>query len=184
MCDPVTLAITRTALTIYQSREEQKAEREQANYQNALAERARIQKENAENLRLRQIAEKKGDKIFDLAIEAREKRATARTAAETVGGAALDRVVNNYLRLEGKYKSQIERNLEQEIANSNQNKKLFAMEQEGRQVYIPEVNTAGIFATSAIEFGGDYIEWKTRELEKERKQKETDELYKRLMTIG
>ena len=66
MWDTVTLAITRTALTIYQAREDAKAEREQANYQNALAERARIQKENAENLRLRQIAEKKGDKIFDL----------------------------------------------------------------------------------------------------------------------
>ena len=184
MCDPVSMAIARTALTIYQAREDAKAEREQANYQNAIAERARIQKENAENLRLRQIAEKKGDKIFDLAIEAREKRATARTAAETVGGAALDRVVNNYLRLEGKYKSQIERNLEQEIAQSNQNKKLFAMEQEGRQVYIPEVNTAGIFATAAIEFGGDYMEWKTRKMEKDAQQKQTDALIEGLFKIG
>ena len=174
MCDPVTIAITRTALTIYQARESAKADREQAIRQNQIAENARIQKENAENLRIRQIAIRKKDKAFDLALESKEKRATARAAAETVGGKALDRVINNYLRLEGRYTSQILSNLEQEIANSQQNKRLFAMEQEGRQAYIPEVNTAGIFATGAIEFGGDYLEWKTRKDEKDSKQKQTD----------
>lgn len=178
MCDPVTLAITRTALTIYQSRQEAKADRDQAIRQNQIAENARIQKENAENLRLRQVAIRKKDKAFDLNLESKEKQATARAAAENVGGAALDRVVNNYLRLEGKYTSQILANLEQEIAQSNQNKKLFAMEQEGRQAYIPEVNTAGIFAASAIEFGGDYLEWKTRKEEKELQQKQTDMMIK------
>ena len=174
MCDPVTIAITRTALTIYQARESAKAEQEQANRQNQIAENARIQKENAENLRIRQIAIRKKDKAFDLALESKEKRATARAAAETVGGKALDRVINNYLRLEGRYTSQILSNLEQEIANSQQNKRLFAMEQEGRQAYIPEVNTAGIFATGAIEFGGDYLEWKTRKDEKDLAQKQSD----------
>ena len=174
MCDPVTIAITRTALTIYQARESAKAEREQAIRQNQIAENARIQKENAENLRLRQVAIRKKDKAFDLNIESKEKQATARAAAENVGGAALDRVVNNYLRLEGKFTSQILANLEQEIANSNQNKKLFAMEQEGRQSYIPEVDTAGIFAASAIEFGGDYLEWKTRKEEKDLLQEQND----------
>tara|TARA_R100001591_G_C4328704_1_gene177508 strand:- start:116 stop:661 length:546 start_codon:yes stop_codon:yes gene_type:complete len=178
MCDPVTIAITRTALTIYQARESAKAEREQAIRQNQIAENARIQKENAENLRIRQVAIRKKDKAFDLNIESKEKQATARAAAENVGGAALDRVVNNYLRLEGKFTSQILANLEQEIANSNQNKKLFAMEQEGRQSYIPEVDTAGIFAASAIEFGGDYLEWKTRKEEKDLKQKEVDIMIK------
>lgn len=122
MCDPVTIAITRTALTIYQARESAKAEREAAIRQNQIAENARIQKENAENLRIRQVAIRKKDKAFDLNIESKEKQATARAAAENVGGAALDRVVNNYLRLEGKFTSQILANLEQEIANSNQNK--------------------------------------------------------------
>ena len=72
MCDPVTIAITRTALTIYQARESAKAEREQAIRQNQIAENARIQKENAENLRIRQIAIRKKDKAFDLAVESRE----------------------------------------------------------------------------------------------------------------
>ena len=58
------------------------------------------------------------------------------------------------------------------------------MEQEGRQTYIPEVNTAGIFAASAIEFGGDYMEWKTRKMEKEAQQKQTDALIEGLFKIG
>ena len=178
MCNPIAFSIARTALSIYQSNESAKAEREQAIRQNQIAENARIQKENAENLRIRQVAIRKKDKAFDLNIESKEKQATARAAAENVGGAALDRVVNNYLRLEGKFTSQILANLEQEIANSNQNKKLFAMEQEGRQAFIPEVNTAGIFAASAIEFGGDYLEWKTRKEEKDLKQKEVDIMIK------
>ena len=174
MCDPVTIAITRTALTIYQARESAKADREAAIRQNQIAENARIQKENAENLRLRQVAIRKKDKAFDLNIESKEKQATARAAAENVGGKALDRVINNYLRIEGKTNSQIIANLEAEIAQSNQNKKLFAHEQEARQVLIPEVNTAGIFASGAIEFGGDYLEWKRRKDEKEALQNRMD----------
>ena len=45
------------------------------------------------------------------------------------------------------------------------------MEQEGRQSYIPEVDTAGIFAASAIEFGGDYLEWKAKKDKKEQDEK-------------
>ena len=179
MCNPsLIFAAARTALTVYQSYQGAKADREQAIAQNQIAENARIQKENSENLRIRQVAVGKKDKAFDLNIESKEKQATARAAAENVGGAALDRVVNNYLRLEGKFTSQILANLEQEIANSNQNKKLFAMEQEGRQSYIPEVDTAGIFAASAIEFGGDYLEWKTRKEEKELEQRKIDIMIK------
>ena len=177
MCSPTLMfAAARTAFTIVQANQEAKAERRQAQRQNEIAAQARREKENAENLRIRQIREKKLAKVEDLTIEAREKRATARTAAETVGGAALDRVINDYFRVEGKYKSQIERNLEQELAQSDQNKRLFAIEQEGRQVYIPEVNTAGIFASSAIEFGGDWLEWKTRQDEKKAEQERIDRM--------
>ena len=180
MCNPTLIfSAARTAFTIVQANREARAERAQAQRQNEIAAQARREKENAENLRIRQIREKKLAKIGELSVEAREKRATARTAAETVSGAALDRVINDYFRVEGKYKSQIERNLEQELAQSDQNKRLFAIEQEGRQVYIPEVNTAGIFASGAIEFGGDWLEWKTRQDEKKAQQKRMDELFNR-----
>ena len=175
MCDPsLIFAAARTALTVYQSQQSAKADREQAIAQNQIAENARIQKENSENLRIRQVAVGKKDKAFDVSLASLEAQATARTAAENVGGKALDRVVNNYLRIEGKTNSQIIANLEAEIAQSNQNKKLFAHEQEARQVLIPEVNTAGIFASGAIEFGGDYLEWKRRKEEKELLQERMD----------
>ena len=163
MCNPTLIfAVARTAFTIFQSNQQSKSDRAVAIRRNQIAAQARREKENAENLRLRQIAIRKKEKIEELELESKEAQATARTAAETVGGAALDRVVNNYLRTEGKYKSTIEKNLEREMAQGDINKRLFAIEQEGRQVYIPEVDTAGIFAAGAISFGGDWLEWKAR----------------------
>ena len=177
MCSPtIIFAAARTVFTIFQSNQQSKADRAVAIRRNEIAAQARREKENAENLRLRQIAIRKKEKIEELEIESKEAQATARTAAETVGGKALDRVVNNYLRTEGKYKSTIEKNLEREMAQGAINKRLFAIEQEGRQVYIPEVDTAGIFAAGAISFGGDWLEWKARKDEKELMQKRHTEM--------
>ena len=170
MCNPSALLFLRAAATIVSishTIRKQRADRQVAIRRNEIALQARREKENAENLRLRQIALRKKEKIEELAEESREARATARTAAEMVGGKGLDRVVNNYLRVEGKYRSTIEKNLEMEMAQGAINKRLFAIEQEGRQVYIPEVDTAGIFAAGAISFGGDWLEWKARQDEKE-----------------
>ena len=181
MCSPtIILSAASTGLRIMSDRQEAKAEQRRAQLQGEIAENARIQKENQENLRLRQIAIRKKDKVYDLSVEAKEKRGTALAAAESVGGKALDRVINNYFRLEGKFSSQILANLEAEINQSNENKKLFALEQEARTPYIPEVDTTGIFAANAIEFGGDYLEWKTRQEEKKFRQQQMDELIKRV----
>ena len=179
MCDPSGMMFLRAAAMIFsfsQQVQKQRADRNVAIRRNQIAAQARREKENAENLRLRQIALSKKEKIEELELESKEAQATARTAAETVGGAALDRVVNNYLRTEGKYKSTIEKNLEREMAQGDINKRLFAIEQEGRQVYIPEVDTAGIFAAGAISFGGDWLEWKARKDEKELMQKRHTEM--------
>ena len=67
-----------------------------------------------------------------------------------------------------------------EAAQSDTNKRLFAIEQEGRQVYIPDVDTAGIFAAGAISFGGDWLEWKARQAQKKLEQKRHDEMMKRI----
>ena len=185
MCDPSGMLFLRAAASIFsmsQQMRQQRANRQVAIRRNEIAAQARREKENAENLRLRQIALSKKEKIEELEIESKEAQATARTAAETVGGKALDRVVNNYLRTEGKYKSTIEKNLEREMAQGAINKRLFAIEQEGRQVHIPEVNTAGIFAAGAISFGGDYFEWKARKDAKTLEQKRLDEMMKRMMS--
>lgn len=177
MCDP-TLIISafKIAVTITNSNMKADRDRMQAIHQNKIAGQARREKENAENLRLRQIARRKKEKIEETQLQSKEAQATARTAAETVGGLALDRVVNNYLRTEGKYVSTIEKNLEMEAAQSDTNKRLFAIEQEGRQVYIPEVDTAGIFAAGAISFGGDYFEWKGRKDAKDLAQSRHDDM--------
>ncbi len=181
MCNPSALLFLRAAATIVSishTIRKQRADKQVAIRRNQIAAQAKREKVNAENLRLRQIARKKKEKIEEAQIESREARATARTAAESVGGNVLDRVVNNYLRLEGKVTSSIEKNLEAEIAQSNINKRLFNIEQEGRSVFIPEVDTAGIFTAGAIEFGGDWFEWQARKDEKEAEKKRMDLLMK------
>ena len=51
MCNPsIIFAVARTALTVYQGVQSAKADRENAIAQNQIAENARIQKENSENL--------------------------------------------------------------------------------------------------------------------------------------
>ena len=71
-------------------------------------------------------------------------------------------------------------NLQAEIAQSNINKRLFAHEQEARTQYIPEVDIMGAFATQAIEFGGDYMEWKGRKDEKEAEEKRMSNMMVRI----
>lgn len=183
MCNPTLIfAAARTAFTIYQSNQQAKNDRAVAQRRNEIAAQARREKENAENLRLRQIRESKFAKIEELTTEAKEARGTTLAAAETVGGAVLDRIVRNFYRTEGKYKSTIEKNLEAEAAQSDTNKRLFAIEQEGRQVYIPEVDTVGIFAAGAISFGGDWLEWKARKDAKDLAQKRHDEMIRNMQS--
>ena len=84
MCDPTAMLALRAAgtiLSISQNIKEQRAEQAAINRQNLIAAQAAREKNNAENLRLQQIAERKKEKQFDLAVEAREKRATAVAAA-------------------------------------------------------------------------------------------------------
>ena len=68
-------AAARTAFTIVQANQEAKADRLQAQRQNEIAAQARREKENAENLRIRQIREKKLDKIgsFQLKLDRKEQ---------------------------------------------------------------------------------------------------------------
>ena len=168
MCSP-TLAIQgiSTAFKFVQARKEQKAIREQAIKQREIAEKNYQLKVAQEQLKIRQREEQAVDKITQAKIEARQLKAKAKVTAETIGGNVLDRVFEDYLRQEGKYKSSVEANLEKEFAQSQQNIKGYGVELEGQTPYIPPVNTVGLLGASAINFAGSYVNWKADQLEKE-----------------
>ena len=168
MCSP-TLAIQgiSTAFKFVQARKEQRAIREQAIKQREIAEKNYRLKVAQEQLKIRQQEEAAVDKITQAKIEGKQLKAKAKVSAETIGGNVLDRVFEDYLRQEGKYKSSVEANLEKEFAQSQQNIKGYGVELESQTPYIPPVNTVGLLGASAISFAGSYVNWKADQLEKE-----------------
>ena len=168
MCSPqLAVAGISQAFKFVQARNEARAVREQALKQREIAERNYRLKVAQEQLKIRQKSEQAQDKLAESLIEARQLKAKAKVTAETIGGGVLDRVFEDYLRQQGKYKSSVEANLEKEFAQSQQNIKGYGVELESQTPYIPPVNTIGLLGTSAISFAGSYVNWKADQLEKE-----------------
>tara|TARA_R100001440_G_scaffold778_1_gene2534 strand:- start:5339 stop:5920 length:582 start_codon:yes stop_codon:yes gene_type:complete len=168
MCSPqLAIAGISQAFKFVQARNEARAVREQALRQREIAEKNYRLKVAQEQLKIRQKSEQAQDKLAESLIEARQLKAKAKVTAETIGGGVLDRVFEDYLRQQGKYKSSVEANLEKEFAQSQQNIKGYGVELESQTPYIPPVNTIGLLGTSAISFAGSYVNWKADQLEKE-----------------
>ena len=168
MCSPqLAVAGISQAFKFVQARNEARAVREQALRQREIAEKNYRLKVAQEQLKIRQKSEQAQDKLAESLIEARQLKAKAKVTAETIGGGVLDRVFEDYLRQQGKYKSSVEANLEKEFAQSQQNIKGYGVELESQTPYIPPVNTIGLLGTSAISFAGSYVNWKADQLEKE-----------------
>ena len=168
MCSPqLAIAGISQAFKFVQARNEARAVREQALRQREIAEKNYRLKVAQEQLKIRQKSEQAQDKLAQSLIEARQLKAKAKVTAETIGGGVLDRVFEDYLRQQGKYKSSVEANLEKEFAQSQQNIKGYGVELESQTPYIPPVNTIGLLGTSAISFAGSYVNWKADQLEKE-----------------
>ena len=168
MCSPqLAVAGISQAFKFVQARNEARAVREQALRQREIAEKNYRLKVAQEQLKIRQKSEQAQDKLAQSLIEARQLKAKAKVTAETIGGGVLDRVFEDYLRQQGKYKSSVEANLEKEFAQSQQNIKGYGVELESQTPYIPPVNTIGLLGTSAISFAGSYVNWKADQLEKE-----------------
>lgn len=165
------LSFAGQAFSAINSIQQQQAAREQAKRQNEIAFRNRLNQERLEGLRIRQVREREQAKMFQTSLEAKQARATVRTAAEGFGGGVLDRLVQDYFRQEGRYNSVILNNLEKETAASRQNYINFVTGQEANQKYVPKVDYVTTFASAAINFGNDYLSFKTDEMERERQEK-------------
>ena len=165
------LSFAGQAFSAINSIQQQQAAREQAKRQNEIAFRNRLNQERLEGLRIRQVREREQAKMFQTSLEAKQARATVRTAAEGFGGGVLDRLVQDYFRQEGRYNSVILNNLEKETAASRQNYINFVTGQEANQKYVPKVDYVTTFASAALNFGNDYLNFKADEMERERQEK-------------
>lgn len=151
--------------------QQQRTANEQAERQNEIAFRNRLNNERMEGLRIRQQGQQAAAKKFQTALEAKQARATVTTAAENFTGGALNRLLTDYYRQEGRYNSVILNNLEQERAQSSQNYINFVTGQEANQAFVPQVDPVTTFASAALNFGNDYLNYRTDQLEKEKEER-------------
>ena len=94
--------------------------------------------------------------------------------AETISGVSVNRLVEDFFRQEGEYKSQVLNNLQAEVFNAQQNKEAYRLNQEAQQRRIPSNNIMPSFAASAVAFGGSYFDWKAEQQEKELAKKKAN----------
>jgi len=162
MCSP-TLMISAFSqgLKMMSSRQQNRAAINQANEQNRIAKLNRVRKQTSEDFKILQIRKRELTKIGEVKKRGRIARAQALARAETVGGVSVDRLIHNFFRQEGEYKSQVLNNLDAEVFAAQQNKEAYRLNQEAQSKAIPHDNFLPTFAASATAFAGNYFDWKT-----------------------
>jgi hypothetical protein len=172
------------AFSLVNSIAQQQEARRVAQENNRNAFLARLNADRSEKLRIRQVRRREQAKLYQNAIAGRQARATARTAAENIGGGVLDRLVNDYLRQEGNYNNSILSNLEAETAQSRTNFEAIALNQQARQVYVPKVDYATTFASAAFAFGQDYLDYEASQQQKRLEEEIANQNRQILSQIG
>ena len=164
MCSPTLfLSIASQGLRMVAARQQNRAAIYQAQEQNRIARENAIRKQTTEDFRTLQIRKNALGKIEQVEIEGRQARARAAAQAEMVGGVSVNRLMQDFFREEGRYKSVVLDNLDKEVFMAQQNKEAYAINQAAQSKPIPHSNWLPTFAASAIAFGGDYYDWKAQQ---------------------
>ena len=164
MCNPtLIISAVSNGLKFYSSMQEQKSARAQAQMQNAIAKQNRINKETAEQFRIRQVRKQNMAKAYDQVRAGREARATAQASAESVVGLSVDRLMQDFLRQEGEYKNSVLNNLDAEVFASQQRLEAFKTQQSAQSTYVQDVNYLMPLTTAGLSYANDYFVWKEAE---------------------
>lgn len=174
MCVPVPpnlmLSLAMNGLKMMQDNQENKALIDQQNQQNRIAKANAIRLMAQEDLRIRQEKEEALDKQAQ--VESDRRKAQARAEVEAgeggVSGVSVDRLMMDFLRQEGEYKSSVLNNLQYEIAQSKENKRAISMGQEANSTYVNRSVLLPTFANAGLRFAGDYLSYRTKQLEKDK----------------
>ncbi len=133
--------------------------------QNELAKSNAIQRYAAEQLKIRQVAKRFADKEYEAARKAKKKRAEFITQA---GGAGLaisgstERLLGDYYRIEGNYKSSLEKNMNINISQYERNLEAIQFGQEAQSTYLTPPNSNLLFASAALGLANNYYNLQAR----------------------
>ena len=127
--------------------------------QNELAKSNAIQRYAAEQLKIRQVAKRFADKEYEAARKAKKKRAEFITQA---GGAGLaisgstERLLGDYYRIEGNYKSSLAKNMKINYSQYERNLEAIQFGQEAQSTYLTPPNANLLFASAALNVANSY----------------------------
>jgi hypothetical protein len=168
MCDPtLIISAVSNGLKMYATIQENKNKRAQQQRQNVIAKWNRVNKETAENFRIRQKRKETVHKGFEISKDSRQKRATAVASAESVTGISVNKLMFDFLRQEGEHKNMLLNNLDAEVFASQQRKEAFVTQQEAQMTYVTDVNYLMPIATAGLNYASDYYNWKEKQEMKE-----------------
>jgi len=168
------ISVAMNGMKMMQSMKQQKNAKQQAQLQNWRAKKNRILKETAENFKIRQKRKEAMSKSYAMHEKGRQARSTAFTASEGMGGGVINKLVNNYFRQEGMYKSKVLSNLQAEAFQSQRAKEAYRLGQEYQSKDIPDVQFLPTFASASLNYASDYYDWKAGETAKKQAKDQSD----------
>ena len=175
MCSPtLMISVASNGLKFMQAQQANRSARHAAVLQNQRARENRILKATAEDYKIRQKRKESMAKAYAMVRKGREARSTAFTASESMGGGVINKLINNYFRQEGEYKNKVLSNLKAEAFQSQRAKEAYRLGQEYQSKDIPPVEIVPTFAAGAINFSGDYFDWRASEEEKLRAKRQAN----------
>ena len=96
MCSPtLMISAAMNGMKMMQSMQQQRQAKQQAQLQNWRAEKNRMLKETEDNFKIRQNRKESMNKAFAMSEKGRRARSKVFTAAETMRGGAVDKVIND-----------------------------------------------------------------------------------------
>ena len=163
MCNPTTalavVNIASTGLQYQMGKAQAQNTYNQQKRQNDLAKSNAIQRYAAEQLKIRQVAQRFADKEYEASRKARKTRATYITEA---GGAGLaisgstERLLGDYYRIEGNYKSSLAKNMKINYSQYERNLEAIQFGQEAQSTYLTPPNSNLLFASAALNVANSY----------------------------
>jgi len=127
---------------------------------NKLARANAIQRYASEQLKIRQVLKASREKDYLATLKSRRARARFITEAGDAGGLALSgstqALLANFYRIEGNYKTALQRNMNVNISQFERNLEAIQFGQQAQSVYEQPPNPALLFASGALNVANTY----------------------------
>ena len=167
MCSPEVAVMALSAGLQYKvAKQQAKNTYNQQKRQNDIAKKNAIQRYTAEQLKIRQTAKRFQEKGYEASLKGRKKRAEFIVGAGDAGGLALsgstNRLLGDYYRIEGRYKSSLDRNMDINVSQHERTMEAIQFGQESQSTYLTPPNSHLLFASAALGFANNYYNFQNR----------------------